>query len=331
MSSDHCDQTAPLQMVTSVMPLSASRALYVKLGEKGCWFETARDTNTVRVGFSEVSEDTARAAATAGDFTPIKTLYEKAGYARGTATRFSNELREFYTTGTDVLWITFAEGRMWWCFAQPEVTPTAGGERKKEGSRYRKTVAPWSDKDLKGEVLWKTGLRGSLTTTEGFRGTICKVREFEYLLRRINGEKSSAVEAVSGARRRLIEALIPLIRGLHWRDFELLVELVVTQGGWRRVSQTGGTQHTTDIELELPFTGDRALVQVKSRLNQAVAEEVAARLTEQAGGAKVIIAYHTSDGRLSIDQDSVTLLGPEEIAEHVVESGLTTWVMERVG
>lgn len=307
-----------------------ARALYVKLGEKNRWFKVSRGTNTVRVGFSEVSEKEAQDAAVTGDFTSIKTLYEKAGYKPGTATRFSNEMREFYTTGSDVLWITFAEGRLWWCFAEPKVMPTRG-DRVKEGSRYRKAIAPWSDQDASGETLWKNNLRGSLTTTEGFRGTICKVREFDYLVRRLRGEKSPAVEAVGDARKRLIQVLIPLIRGLHWRDFELLVELVVTQGGWRRVSQTGGTQHATDIELELPFTGDRALVQVKSKMEQGAAEELSSALLQQAGGAKVIIAYHTSRERLAVEQDDVTLLGPEDIAEHVVESGLTTWVMEKVG
>ena len=311
--------------------ITAKRALYIKLGEKSRWFKTALETNTLRVGFSEVPEELAIAAASANNFAPIKSLYEKSGQTPGTSTRFSNELREFYTAGADVLWITFADGRMWWCFANPGVAAALTGDRKTEGSRYRTTVDAWSDKDRKGETLWKTGLRGSLTTTEGFRGTICKVREFDYLVRRLNGVRSSAVEAVTRARTGLVETVIPLIRGLHWRDSELLVELIVTQGGWRRVSQTGGTQHATDIELELPFTGERAIVQVKSKLDQRGADDVIAALVDQASGARVIVAYHTSTDRLSADQDIVTLLGPEDIAEHVVESGLTTWVMSKVG
>ena len=69
--------------------------------------------------------------------------------------------------------------------------------------------------------------------------------------------------------------MTPLIQGLHWRDFELLAELVMTQGGWRRVSATGGVQMAIDIELELPLTRERALVQVKSRLNQNDADAAA--------------------------------------------------------
>jgi hypothetical protein len=129
----------------------------------------------------------------------------------------------------------------------------------------------------------------------------------------------------------LIDTLVPLIRGLHWKDFELLVELVMTQGGWRRVSATGGTQHTTDLDLELPLTGERAIVQVKSKLEQSAVGKIAADLVDAAGNARVFIAYHTSSGPLSIDQENIALIGPAALAAHVVDLGLTTWVMGKVG
>jgi hypothetical protein len=129
----------------------------------------------------------------------------------------------------------------------------------------------------------------------------------------------------------LIHTLVPLIRGLHWKDFELLVELVMTQGGWRRVSATGGVQDTVDLQLELPLTGERALVQVKSTLNQGTADEVAAELAEAAGGARAFLVYHTAPDQLSVNQEDVTLIGPEALAERAVDVGLTTWIMGKVG
>ena len=97
------------------------------------------------------------------------------------------------------------------------------------------------------------------------------------------------------------------------------------------MSATGGTQHTTDLELELPLTGDRSIVQVKSRLDQNTADRIAADLIEAAGGARVFIAYHTGSDQLVIDQETVTLIGPSALAEHVVDLGLTKWVMAKVG
>jgi hypothetical protein len=311
--------------------VTAARALYIKLGDGNRWTKLAFDTNTLRLGFSEISHEFALKAVEAENFTGIKDYYEHEGCSAGTATRYSNEIRQFYTAATDVLWITFAEGRMWWCFAEAEVTPVLAVDPHATGSRSRKTIQRWSDRDTKGETLWINALRGSLTTTAGFRGTICRVGEFDYLLRRLNGEETPATAAVRAARLELIAALIPLIRGLHWKDFELLVELVMTHGGWRRVSETGGTQGTTDLVLELPLTGERALVQVKSKLDQSTAGKIAVDLIEAAGDARIFIAYHTRLGQLSIDQENVTLVGPEALAEHVVDLGLATWIMGKVG
>ena len=311
--------------------ITAPRALYIKLGEGNRWAHQALETNTLRFGFGIVTHEAALAATARRDFQSIKAFYEERGVAPGTATRYSNEVREFYTAESNVLWITFTDGRMWWCFADAEVISTHGPNSSATGSRYRRAIGRWSDQDINGQTLWKNSLRGSLTTTEGFRGTICNVREFDYLLRRLNGESTAATEAVHTARLALIHALAPLIGGLHWKDFELLVELVMTQGGWRRVSATGGTQHTIDLELELPLTGERALVQVKSRLNQADANLLADGLADAAGGARVFIVYHTAPDHPVIEQENITLLGPDALAEHVVDLGLTTWVMRKVG
>ncbi len=317
---------------TTSTEIKALRALYIKLGEGNRWASLAFDTDTLRFGFGDFPHDRALKAADADDFRAAKEFYEnERAVAPGTATRYSNELRQFYTAGSDVLWITFSHGRMWWCFADPKVIPTDGVNPEATGSRYRKAIGGWTDKDIAGQILWTNTLRGSLTTTAGFRGTICRVREFDYLLRRLNNQETTATNAVREARLKLIEALVPLIGGLHWKDFELLVELVMTQGGWRRVSATGGTQHTVDLELELPLTGERALVQVKSSVSQNNAEKIVVDLIEAAGDARVFLVYHTATEHLHVSQENATLIGPEALAEHVVDLGLTNWVMTKVG
>lgn len=84
------------------MSLTATRALYIKLGEKNRWAKLAFENNTLRIGFDEFSHERSIAAAKAKDFTPAKNLYEnERGYAPGTATRFSNEVREFYRRPLD--------------------------------------------------------------------------------------------------------------------------------------------------------------------------------------------------------------------------------------
>jgi hypothetical protein len=313
------------------MALTAKRALYIKLGEGDKWADLSFQSNTLRFGFHKFSHERTLKAARDRDFTPVKEFYESEGVAPGTATRYSNEVREFYTAGDDVLWITFSNGAMWWCFAEDEVIPTLAVDSEAEGYRFRKTKNSWSNKDQKGETLRINALRGSLTATAGFRGTICRVKEFDYLLRRLNGEVTPETEAVDAARRQLIESLKPLICGLHPKDFELLVELVMTQSGWRRVSATGGIQKTTDIELKLPLTDEHAFVQIKSRLDQITTERIVDDLKRVAEGQRVFIAYHTGSIKPHIENDNVILMGPDKLAEHVVDLGLTTWVMAKVG
>lgn len=85
------------------------------------------------------------------------------------------------------------------------------------------------------------------------------------------------------------------------------------------------------MQLELPLTGERALVQVKSKLDHGAADEVAADLAEAAGGARAFLVYHTGPAQLSVSHEDVTLIGPEALAARAVDMGLTTWIMGKVG
>jgi hypothetical protein len=80
------------------------------------------------------------------------------------------------------------------------------------------------------------------------------------------------------------EASLALMKLLGWRDFELLVDLVFTSSGWRRVGIVGKTQKTLDLDLILPSTGERAFVQVKSTTTLAELAEYVA------GSDKVVLA-----------------------------------------
>ena len=87
-----------------------------------------------------------------------------------------------------------------------------------------------------------------------FRGTICDVRAGDYLLRKLSDQLSPEVATAEEAERSLMTAIVGLMRLLTWQDFELLVDLVFSTSGWRRVSQVGRTQKTVDLELILPST-----------------------------------------------------------------------------
>ena len=113
-------------------------------------------------------------------------------------------------------------------------------------------------------------------------------------------------------------------------DAPIVVELIFSQSGWRRTGETGGSQETVDIELELPSTGERAFVQVKSRTIQAQLQDYMDRLTGRPE-SKMFYVYHTAKTALSATDGTVVLVGPERLAEMVLTSGLFDWLLKKVG
>ena len=93
----------------------------------------------------------------------------------GSVTADLTETQAFYDGDSDALWITFARGKMWWAFAQPEVH-WLGGDGKSQGTRHRLTRDSWHDRDLVGAPLNVDRLSTSLTEVAGYRRTICGSR-----------------------------------------------------------------------------------------------------------------------------------------------------------
>lgn len=225
----------------------------------------------------------------------------------------------------DTLWITFYSGSLWWCFAKREV------KKHKDGKgTYRETVSGWKSTDIHGGKLSTEKLSGNLLKVQGFQGTICEVKAFEYLKRKLNGEVLPEVEAAAEAENKMVANIIPLMRLLTWHDFELLVDLVFANSGWRRVGQVGKTQKTVDVELILPSTGERAFIQVKSSAGKADLKDYLERL-KNAGGAydRMFFVWHSGDVGEN-GESSVVLVGPDRLARMVFDAGLTSWLREKV-
>jgi hypothetical protein len=125
---------------------------------------------------------------------------------------------------------------------------------------------------------------------------------------------------------------MPLLRMLTWQDFELLVDLVFSNSGWRRVGQLGKTQKTIDFELLLPTTGERAFVQVKSAASKVELTDYLTRLKETTFFDKMFFVWHTGEvGEIpEADKVNVFLIGPVLLARMVFEAGLTSWLRDKV-
>ena len=80
-------------------------------------------------------------------------------------------------------------------------------------------------------------------------------REATTLRRVLRGDLSPAGVGIESARRELASELEKGLKELHWRDFEVLVDLLFRQSGWRRLSTVGDNMKDTDLNLLDPLTG----------------------------------------------------------------------------
>jgi len=302
---------------------------YIKLGPGGAWESASLDGGRIDWGNAIDLHE----LALAHDWEGARRHYLAAGITPSTATGYVRELTDFYTLGSDCLWITFARGHLWWCFAEPEVV-FVGGDGERQGSRYRRTIAGWRNRDVTGRPLTIDGLSTRLTQLAAYRRTICNVGENQYLLRRINAEDEPAVVAARVARERLVTATAELITQLHWADFELLVDLLFARSGWRRVSALGGTMKDIDLLLEELVTGERASVQVKSAADQQLLDNCVAAFEASTQANRFFFVCHSPRGNLSLaprEARPVHLWTSETLAAAAVDQGLTNWLMERAG
>ena len=305
--------------------VSPSRVRYIKLGEGGRWESACIQRGVNRIGFG--TEDPARFAfCETGQWDKLLTAFIADGRDKGTAKRFTTEVRRFFEDDGTILWITFHADALFWGMADRS-RPTLCADL--DGA-CRLMRHGWRNTDINGERLTRDRLSGALVKLSAYRGTSCDVDVADYAVRRINGEKMPEVERAIAASREIGLAAVDLIRLLTPQDFELLVDLVFSTSGWRRVGVVGKAQETLDLDLILPSTREHAFVQVKSRTTSAQLADYVDRLGERSGYyARMFYVYHSGEAHLPNDERRVTIIGPEELAEMVVDAGLVRWLIEK--
>ena len=139
---------------------------------------------------------------------------------------------------------------------------------------------------------------------------------------------SPEVERAVAAIQELKASVVEMVKLLGPKDFENLVDLVFSISGWRRLGVVGKTQKTLDLDLLLPSTGERAFVQVKSKTNQAEFDEYVAQFEALETFDRMFFVFHS--GNAQTDDERVTVIGPDKLAEMVVDAGLATWLVRKV-
>ncbi|MBX3582912.1 MAG: restriction endonuclease [Rhizobiaceae bacterium] len=305
--------------------LEPKHVRYIKLGPGGAWASDAIADGVVPFGYREIAHE----LCVQGDWKAARTALEQTGRTPSGLSQGVREVRDFYELDADTLWITFADGHLWWCLTDPEVValPDAGPDRP---ARMRKTLDGWHRQSLAGEALTVRSLSSALTRVASYRMTICKVGEVDYLLRRIRGEQDPLHERAIELQDRMQEIAVSMIRNLDWREFETLVDLVFTRGGWRRTSVLGKNMPDVDLILEQPVTGETAWVQVKTGTSQAELDDYRGRFDRDGSCERFFFVCHDAGGKLQLPADRHLHLWTDQIlAGKAIFVGLFDWLIER--
>jgi hypothetical protein len=185
---------------------------------------------------------------------------------------------------------------------------------------------------LAGKPLQKTQLSGVLLRMQGFRRSICQVKELKYLVEKINGVVHPEIESALQVKADFERKIETLIRKLTWKDFELLVDLLFRQAGWQRMATLGGPEKTIDLDLYSPITDERFLVQVKSSANLSKLRSFKEGISDFQDYDRAYFLVHTPSNDLIQNkiQDDVEVWLPSDIARRVVMFGLAEWVISKV-
>lgn len=299
---------------------------YIKLGTGGAFASAALERGEIYLDHREVPRELAARA----DRDAIIAHYISLGRPPGKAKDFAREVMDFHTLPEETIWITFENGCLWWARAKLRVEWIGPSEGR--GTRLRRLLEPWRNTDLTGAVLLKDNLSTRLTKVAGYRQTLCAIEAEGYLRRRLIGEPDPVVSQALEARAAILQIISALIAGLHETDFETMVDVLLARGGWHRVSALGGTMKDADLLVEHPVSGERVLVQVKSRASQRVLDDYLERFDANPGLARLIFACHSPTGPLHASgRPEVTIWSGEGLAEAALRSGLLDWLIARAG
>jgi len=298
-------------------------AYYVKLGRKGKWEEDSIKNSIVRVGWKRQNIND----ILNNNWKLIESQIRQEMSNPGAAKRDFQMLKTFCESTSDDLWVTFYSSKLWWCRLNDEKI------KADEISKYRRTKDGWKNKDILGNHLITNQITGRLAQLQAFRGTICGVKPIVDLNHLINADSSAEYKEILQIKNTIVKQLEKGIQRLHWKDFEILVDLIFRQAGWKRISVIGETMKGVDLELMENITKDRYHVQIKSKASLNDFKQYANTFSNRGFKKLYFIVHSPENSLLNYNQneyDNVELIFSNRLSNMVVDSGLIDWVMDKI-
>ncbi len=303
-------------------------AHYIKLGSKGKWAEECLKDNIVRIGWSFVSIEDIQSENWEVIKTVVEDDYRKRDKKNG-STQDYKALEKFCKATRDDIFITFYKGKMFWC--RLDDSPIDNDST----SKYRKTLNGWSCNPLNSnKELLSNEISGRISKTQAFQGTVCSYTDKEkiIILRLLNGEPDENVNKITSLKNEILEKIECLFKELYWKDCEILADLIFQQGGWRKISMSGGSMEFIDMEYVEPINDIHYAVQVKSGANAKDVEEYNKKLEGTNFEKMFLVIFHPDDSineELQSKLDNVEILYGKRLASYIFDLGLLNWLLKK--
>ncbi|RYY95460.1 MAG: hypothetical protein EON61_22500 [Alphaproteobacteria bacterium] len=241
-----------------------------------------------------------------------------------TAAHLAGELKDFYTLGSECLWVTFHRGRLYWAIATPEIS----FDKNAEPPRRRRTSGGWISTDVSGKPLDHFTLSSAITQTRMARGTICQPQAWRKYISLIRSEPNPLIDRARIEQAQLTSTLAQLIETLDQHDFEVLAQRVAESLGWRIETGIGGVQPDIDFAATLPALGLKGYFQVKTRSTQTQLEAFVASMPA-ASDARIVFVTHKRGHLQAGANPNLEIWAGEDLAQKAINAGLMAWMLER--
>lgn len=300
---------------------------YVKNGSGGAWWSDAKSRSRLHAGWTHVPH----AMISSRDTAAITALIRNHYGSKPGATQDVNALLALIERPSQHIWVTFEDGFLWWSTVNDAITIN-DGQTSARGHFWLELDRPWQNRSLAGRYLALSELPGIVTSTAGFKGTVCEPKGWREILRLIRDEDDPDAAAAKAARLTYQGAIASLVARLGPKDFEVLVDLILSRAGWSRLAKLGGATEGIDVEVENAASDEIAFVQVKAAADQRVLDDYVQRFQERRERyARMVFAVHSPRGLLKIPADQpVQIWDDAKVSELVVRLGLGDWVTKRI-
>ena len=316
---------------------------FIRLGGGGDRFDECLKNSVMYFGFSTNQMlDQCNRIQLDGNYTDIENKLKERGYKKINDTM--RQIKLYFEDAGDTLWITTANRTIYFGFSKGENAFL--GKILGNNETYKAMKFGWTNLDKSGAVLNISGLNGGITKTLAYQSTICSFDDkyAKLLINRILNNPSKEKIETESKYKALVESVETLIKHLSPKDLELLVELIISRSGLKRIGSAGKQEEIIDFEFEHPMTEDVYIVQVKAKTNRREFKQYIAHYDSYFSNnqeCKFIYAFHSENlpnfqeeiniwRDLLINKDSskkIILWDSSKLAQLTVDNGLSDWLI----